>query len=219
MSSYLACGPITRPMERGLEPPDRTCPIRLPGTSGPGKPGQPVRRAGPRRHRVLPYHPRPDVHAVLAEAGVRNVGGNHPRRDDDIPCGPDQTVEAVSDRGGDRGDGNGNKLAAITEGGDKDADRYRWAAIRRRGAMTPTTTHVQRRNIAVAARATGPPGAASWRMAWPADGPAARAPARPPGRWSCLEPGRDCPSGPARGRLPPVVPARTRRSPMNAEGG
>jgi hypothetical protein len=62
-------------------------------------------------------------------------------------------VEAVSDRGGDRGDGNGNKLAAITEGGDKDADRYRWAAIRRRGAMTPTTTHVQRRNIAV--RGTG----------------------------------------------------------------
>jgi hypothetical protein len=111
MSSYLACGPITRPMERGLEPPDRTCPIRLPGTGGPGKPGQPVRRAGPRRHRVLPYHPRPDVHAVLAEAGVRNVGGNHPRRDDDIPRGPDQTVEAVSDRGGDRGDGHGNKLA------------------------------------------------------------------------------------------------------------
>jgi hypothetical protein len=64
--------------------------------------------------RVLPYHPRPDVHAVLAEAGVRNVGGNHPRRDDDIPRGPDQTVEAVSDRGGDRGDGHGNKLAAIT---------------------------------------------------------------------------------------------------------
>jgi len=93
---------------------------------------------------------------VLAEAGVRNVGGNRPRRDDDIPRGPDQTVEAVSDRGGDRGDGNGNKLAAITEGGDKDADRYRWAAIRRRGAMTPTTTHVQRRNIAVAARAIGP---------------------------------------------------------------
>jgi hypothetical protein len=79
-------------------------------------------------------------------------------------------VEAVSDRGGDRG-GNGYKLAAITEGGDKDADRYRWAAIRRRGAMTPATTHVQRRNIAVAARAIGPPGAASWRMAWPADGP------------------------------------------------
>ena len=50
-----------------------------------GRHGQPVRRAGPRRHRVLPYHPRPDVHAVLAEAGVRNVGGNHPHRDDDIP--------------------------------------------------------------------------------------------------------------------------------------
>ena len=194
MSSYVACGPITRPMERGLEPPDRTCPIRLPGTSGPGKPGQPVRRAGPRRHRVLPYHPRPDVHAVLAEAGVRNVGGNHPRRDDDIPRGPDQTVEAVSDRGGDRGDGNGNKLAAITEGGDKDADRYRWAAIRRRGAMTPTTTHVQRRNIAVAARAIGPLAAGRNIVAhgmarrWPA----ARAPARPPGCWSCLEPGRGC---------------------------
>jgi len=154
-------------MERGLEPPDRTCPIRLPGTSGPGKPGQPVRRAGPRRHRVLPYHPRPDVHAVLAEAGVRNVGGNHPRRDDDIPRGPDQTVEAVSDRGGDRGDGNGNKLAAITEGGDKDADRYRWAAIRRRGAMTPTTTHVQRRNIAVVTRAIGAAGRrAQHRGAW-----------------------------------------------------
>ena len=33
-----------------------------------------------------------------------------------MPRGPDQAVEAVSDRGGDRGDGNGNKLAAITEG-------------------------------------------------------------------------------------------------------
>ena len=125
----------------------------------------PLAKIGP--DRVLPYHPRPDVHAVLAEAGVRNVGGNHPRRDDDIPRGPDQTVEAVSDRGGDRGDGNGNKLAAITEGGDKDADRYHWAAIRRRGAMTPTTTHVQRRNIAVATRAIGAAGRrALHRGAW-----------------------------------------------------
>jgi len=91
-------------------------------------------------------------------------------------------VEAVSDRGGDRGDGNGNKLAAITEGGDKDADRYRWAAIRRRGAMTPTTTHVQRRNIAVAARAIGAAGRrAQHRGTW--HGPQmAPLPERLPGR-------------------------------------
>jgi hypothetical protein len=64
-------------------------------------------------------------------------------------------VEAVAGRGRgrDHGDGNGKKLAAITEGGDKDADRHRWAAMRRCGAMT---THVQRRNIAVAARAIAP---------------------------------------------------------------
>lgn len=49
--------------------------------------------------------------------------------------------------------------------------------------------------------------------------PAAGASARPPGLWCCPEPGRDCQSRPARGRLPPTVPARTRKPRMNAEGG
>jgi hypothetical protein len=212
-----ACSVITARAMSAHSSPGRAC-IWPAGSVQPWRPGPPWRRPGPHRRaasrapvKLAASRRHDDVLAVLAGADVRNAGGNHPGGDDDTGRDPGQTVEAARAGAGTAATVTATNRLPVTEGGDKDADRYRRAAMRRCGAMTrlPSmsgeATSRPRHDRAVGRRAQR-------RGAWQRliDGPAAGAPVRPPGLWSCHEPGR---RWPARASAGPAAPGGVRQDP------